>query len=465
MTGPAMLIRFLAPVLALGCLLTCIALWLAGQGHLVLLVMHVLASSYSQFDQPFGDTYGLLGVMQCYRQGIDIYVSNPCDLYNRPHVYSSVWLLGARTAVTTAWTPFVGSALAVAFCLSLFLVPPARTFFGALVMTAGVLSNAVIFACYQGNNDLLVFVMVAIAGRGLLGSLGARSAGYALLLAAGSLKFYPAALMVIALRERARVLLSVACCAGVAFAAFVWAYGADALRVMRLIPGGKITQMFGAGIVGHGLAVFPYGLRASVSMPPWVWYGAAVEIALGVATVVGALLLLRKESIRGAIMALPAPEKIFAALGCVLILACFFTGQSYRYRGIFLLFILPALATLCTGAETRLARRGAAASALAIVGLLWSVHVGNGLDHVMAALNVPERAGGLIYAACWLVRELLWWAVIAVLLGLLGCIGADWPAILAIMPARLLQAFPAQSGRTPVSLPATRPPHQRQQGR
>jgi len=161
--------------------------------------MHVVASSYSQFDQPYADTYGLIGVMQCYRRGVDIYAFNPCDLYNRPHVYSSVWLLGSRTPVTTAWTPFVGSALAIAFCVSLFLLPPARTRLGALILTAGVVSNAVIFACYQGNNDLVVFVMAAVAGRCLLGGLGARGAGYALLLAAGSLKFYPVVLIVLAL--------------------------------------------------------------------------------------------------------------------------------------------------------------------------------------------------------------------------------------------------------------------------
>jgi hypothetical protein len=441
-----MLVRFLAPVTALACTSLCIALWLAGFSRLVLRVMHLVASSYSQFDQPYADTYNVLAIMQCYRQGIDIYVSNPCDLYNRLNVYSAVWLLGAHLPVTTASTLLVGSALAVAFCLSLFLLPPARTRLGAFVLTAGVLSNAAIFACYQGNADLVVFVLVALAGRGLMGGLGARVAGYALLLGAGSLKFYPVALMVLALRERIQVLLAVAACACVAVAAFVWVDGADAVRAMHLIPGGKVTQMFGASVIGRGLAVFPGGLRASVAAPHWVWYGAIVEIACCAAVAAGAWRLFQHRGLRGAITALPAPEKIFAAIGCVLILACFFSGQSYRYRGIFLLFVLPAAVTLCAAAGDQFVRRGAAALALAIVALMWSVHIGNGLDHAMTVVGVPDRIGGLVYAAWWLAREMLWWAIIAVLLGLLGGLAAEWhgiSAVLAVRPRR------APGGRAP----------------
>ena len=166
-------------------------------------VLHVLASRYSQSAASFTDTYQPLGVMQCHRQDIDVYVSNPCDLYNRPHVYSPAWLLGSLAPVTTAWTPVAGCTLAVVFVASLFLLPRARTGRQALFLSLGMLSNAVVFGVNQGNADVLVFVLCAVAGRLLLRPLPPRLAGYALFLLAASLKLYPITLMALGVPDAA----------------------------------------------------------------------------------------------------------------------------------------------------------------------------------------------------------------------------------------------------------------------
>jgi hypothetical protein len=105
--------------------------------------------------------------------------------------------------------------------------------------------------------------------------------------------------------------------------------------------------------------------------------------------------------------------------------------------------------TLCAAGGNRIVRRGAAALALAIVALMWSVYISNGLDHAMTIVGVPDHVGDLVYAAWWLTREMLWWAVISVLLGLLGCLAAEWPGISALLTADMLRALQPRVSRDP----------------
>ncbi len=57
---------------------------------------------------------------------------------------------------------------------------------------------------------LIIFVLAVIGSNLWLGSLPLRLLGYAVFLLAGMLKFYPLALLILALRERPRVSLSIA---------------------------------------------------------------------------------------------------------------------------------------------------------------------------------------------------------------------------------------------------------------
>ena len=432
MRGWRIAVSVAAPVS--GAVLLGVLLLLAlGQPGLAGKILHVLASRYSQSETSFTDTYQLLGVMQCHRQGIDVYVANPCDLYGRPHVYSPAWLLGSLAPVTTGWTPVVGCTLAVLFVASLFLLPKARTGRQALVLTLGVLSNAVIFGVHQGNADVLVFVLCAVAGRLLLRSLPLRFAGYALFLLVALLKFYPISLMALVARERIRVLAVLFLVSVLSVAAFVLLCGRDASRALGMVPTGKITQMFGAKVLAQGLSIFPYGIRGSneavtVSLP------AAVAVALLLAGVLAfSFQLWRSDAMREAAAALTEEESVFLGIGCVLLLGCFFMGESYRYRGVFFLFALPGLTALWREARAQAARVVFGATTAAIVFLLWSVYAGNGMDSAMTALGVPDTAGSLVFAAFWLVRELLWWSVVGVLTAALGRLAWNTEAVRLIL--------------------------------
>src|SRR5262245_26822898 len=67
---------------------------------------------------PFADFHQVLSAAECYRQGVDVYVTNPCDVLGRRYIYSPllIALIPARLGTTDTW--WTGSALAILFLLS-----------------------------------------------------------------------------------------------------------------------------------------------------------------------------------------------------------------------------------------------------------------------------------------------------------------------------------------------------------
>ena len=87
-----------------------LAFWLSGAIGLYRAVWYYLGVAWFRF--PFLDTHAVLAAMDCHRRGFDVYVGNPCDVLDRPHVYSPLWLwIGDVVPVSAAWTPGVGLAL------------------------------------------------------------------------------------------------------------------------------------------------------------------------------------------------------------------------------------------------------------------------------------------------------------------------------------------------------------------
>lgn len=417
-------VQLVAPGLVIALALLCILLWISGGEAVVMAVMRVVASNYQR--APFTDASAVLGVMQCYREGVDIYVSNPCDIpLGRPHVYSSVWLLGARTSITPASTMIVGTFMLLAFCLSMFLLPPARSRRAAILQTAAALSNAVIFSLFQANADVIIFVMIVVAAALVQRMLLLRIAGYALILAAASLKFYPLTLMVIALRERIWTFMTVSAFSLVAFAVFVWIYGSDVLRALRVVPTGWITQMYGATIIAAGLPIFPNGIRNVISAPPLTSLGLALTAGLSILCIGTSILVTRVRSIDLALRGLPSQEKCFALLGCIIMVSCFFSGQNLRYRDIFLLMLLPAWSNLATSTQPRVVKMLFGSATLLAISLMWAVLVENGIDHALTVLHVPEWIGGPAVALTWLMRELLRWVLVSVMLVTTICLVSE----------------------------------------
>jgi hypothetical protein len=337
------------------------------------------------FRTPFLDMHAVTAAVECHRLGFDVYVQDPCDVFGRVHGYSPVWLWLAVLPITTAWDNALGLGLVLLFLVALTFLPAGREPRQTMLITLGAVSSATMFALERANVDLLVFVMAMLAVR-------LRTAGYAVSLLAGMLKFYPIVLLVLAVRERLVKCLVVWAVAVGVIALWFALDGTEILRGMANIPS---THPFDDNVFGaHNL---PFGLAELLGLPH------AAAIVLQVLLLVTMLCLAATLARRVQVHALTEAESLYLLAGSVLLVSCFVMAQNVSYRGIYFLFVLPALA-IC--------RRG---TAWLIVLLMWN----SALRPVIDALTEWSSLAEILRPGIWLVRELAWWGVITVLAALL----------------------------------------------
>jgi hypothetical protein len=121
----------------------------------------------------------------------------------------------------------------------------------------------------------------------------------------------------------------------------------------------------------------------------------------------------RREGVMADVERLSERERSFLLAGILLTLGCFFTAQNIGYRAVNLVLVLPAMVALHHTAHKGLYGWGVAAT----LALLWS----QGWRHALVIAFTPfgERAQATAILSGWVVREGLWWWLIAVLAGLL----------------------------------------------
>jgi hypothetical protein len=369
---------------------------------------------------PFLDTDTVLSALRCLRQGVDVLAVNPCDPRGRVFDYSPLWLAAAVLPVTTAWIAPVGTVLDVAFLLSLLLLPPARGRRETIVMLAGVLSTATVYAVERGNNDLVIFVLAAGAASLVCRGPRWRLAGYALAFLAGLLKYYPMVLMALALRERPwrLALLTVAATAGLL--TFVGVEGHALTRALDLIPKGSyFSDMFGATTVpggltqllhlhGHGRRDVQWALvLGAIGTGLWLGGGRRMQVDLA---------------------ALTEPERVFLFAGALLVLGFYLTAQNIGYRAVELLLVLPGVSALWRVSGRR---RYYGASTLLLLVLLWAEGWRHWVNLVSGAPVTPNPTP--IQVAAWAAREAAWWWVVTLLAALLTGLAVQTTSIQQII--------------------------------
>src|SRR5260370_3376944 len=100
-------------------------LWLLGAHSLYFNALRLLG--VEPFSFPFLDAHAVLAAAECGRQGVEVYLSNPCDALGRPHAYSPLWLAIVPGSLGTGATGWVGASLDLLFLLSFTVVLRPRT--------------------------------------------------------------------------------------------------------------------------------------------------------------------------------------------------------------------------------------------------------------------------------------------------------------------------------------------------
>ena len=431
-----MLSRFLAP--GLGVLL----IGLFGLLYALDYPLYVQALTWygvDLFRWPFVDGYAVLSAVDCARQGVDVFVSNPCHVIPGQFNYSPFLLLAKYLPITRHGTVFLGLAFAALFLGSLAALPPPRRKAEQALRVAVTLSPVPVFALERANFDVLVFGLVMMAGMILVHARRGRLLAYPILLLAGLLKYYPVVALVALLRERSRVVIVLGLCCGGALAAFVSLMGADILRSLATVPKGTyFAEAFGAVNLPRGLAAL---ISDSLTLAGW-WQriGNGLLLLFGLYSLISARRWVLDQDFRARFERLAEAESLPLILGALVMVGCFWASQSVYYRAIFLLPVLPGLLAMARPEgdadawATLLFRR----LALLMIVVTW----GEAPRHVFVAwTNAPSglaTVGKLADLVLWLVRELAWWQLIAMLAAVIWLFVRRAPILQDLRPRAIL---------------------------
>jgi hypothetical protein len=406
-------------------------LFAAGFTHAYAVLMDAMGGYHK--DMPFMDIQSDLAGMECYRLGIDVYVTNPCDVLGRAFNYSPIWLLGAYLHLGTSATFVAGVAIDLVFLASLALLPAPRTWRATFVVVTATLSNSVVLAMELANADVLMFVLLLLAGLAALRPSPARFVAYPLIVSAAMLKFYPVVAMIIALRERPACALLIVFVALLSLLLFAYLGWTDIMRALQMLPDELDFYMFGARSLPYGVQSLYPTVYARLPLSSGALQGILGIIAVGVAIAIA-----RGRELAGAVAQLTEPERVFLLLGGVVMVGCFFAGQSFRYRAVFLLFVLPATTALWFGQYGRFTTRLFAITSVCVVFVVWGYYLARPVLLFAGMLPGPGAVSALIKAAFWFGRELAWWWVITVLLA---------AVLIVVMRSEVVQACYERCGR------------------
>ncbi len=391
-----------------------------------LLVLHLAAPDFaartfwmlgvSWGQEPFYDVFSPLSWLECHQYGFDVYRTNPCDTrLSLSMSYPPGWLAFSAIGIDTTHTGAVGITIGLLFGAAVLLLPRPSSPAAAIALALALGSNAVLFGLYQANFDLAVFTVAILFIHALQRSIAVRKAGYVAVAGLAALKIYPVFLLLLAAREPLPWMMMLAAVFALAAAAHIHAWTPEFMLILGWVPRGRPLEMFGLGNSWQGLRII-LGLQQA---PPWL-----VACTLAAFLAVTATIALRTAKLlarEGADRHLTLLECRFLAAGAAVVVGCFLTSQSWRYKAIFLICTITPLVTLALRARLPAVRATFAATVPAILLALWAVFLINVAKRADMALGLQEVAGiGLLRSLVWLAVEAAWWWIIGVFGGCLA---------------------------------------------
>src|ERR1700730_5889852 len=363
-----------APLVALLAFLLLSSLYVFGARDLYWATVEHWGVVPFSFGVIFGDMHGLLAAWQCHHLGVDVIEADPCDIVHRSFNYSPLWMLASPLRLDVGSTNAAGWLCALLFLLCLFLLPPPRQARDLPIIVLATFSTMVAFAVERGNPDIVIFMLVLLAGYLALRSSWTRFLAYLIALAVGLLKYYPITLLVLTFRERVSTFLAVNLAALFCILMFAAVYLSELERSIPLIPS---DIYFGDMFAAKNL---PFGI---------------VQTAFAGSD--------------------PSSSVSGRSVAFVLYVRFFFAGQNASSRGIFLLLVLPGLLAVARIAAGESTRAAAKVTSVLVVLLMWGEFFRTNLLFALRSFDAGEDVIQTAWFGFWLARELAWWWTISVL--------------------------------------------------
>jgi hypothetical protein len=402
---------------------------------------HALLQAWgaAPFRFPFLDMHGVDAAIECHRLGIDVFVVNPCDVLWRVHPYSPVWLWLSVIPITTGWDNALGLACDLLFVVALAFLPPGRGGWQVAVITLAAVSSVVIFALERANADVILFQLAMLAAWLTLGRMPWRTLGYGVALLSGMLKFYPVVVLVLAVRERLGRFIVIGLIAVGTIGLWFLLDTHEIMQAMANIPTTLYFDEF-----TFGARDLPFGLAQTLGWSRPAGIGLMIVLLAGTAGVAAGLAT--RDDTAARIRQLTEAEATFLLMGSVLTIGCFVVAQNVLYRSIYFLFVLPGLTALARVNGRHRLDGVYVVTIGAIIILMWNDTVRTLINGALGWFDISARPGDVAHFYIWLVREVMWWGVVAVLAALMLRLILDAQTVRDA--TRLLSARTAQACAT-----------------
>lgn len=292
----------------------------------------------------FFDARNVAAAAECSRLGHDPLVDNPCDPWGRTIFYPRIWLVLGSVGLDQGGTLVFGALIVAIFVLMLLVLLPRLTVGEGLIVAAAACSPAVMFAVERANMDLVIFSGLALAAVvWRRGSAAARYVAIALVLLMAVAKLYPAIALLAFLPSRDRRTRIAAAAALVLFGAYAVTTRDDIATISERATQGQ-EYSYGArillGQIYHAVVGGEWGGSRAIAQ-------ALVFLAVALLAV-GAWLVWRHRSPTGHVIApledaRETSELLAFRMGALVYLGTFVVGNSFDYRLVCLLLVLPQL--------------------------------------------------------------------------------------------------------------------------
>lgn len=346
----------------------------------------------------FLDAFAILASNDAVTRGLDPYVPNPLDYFNRPHVYSPWWLELHRIGLGRAQILAVGWTLSVGFLAAAVgrLRPQSRNEMWWYAAVVG--APPMLLGVNRANNDLLIFILLMPVVPCLLDARRiVRLFAVVLISMAAGLKFFPAAAGLVLLAsvrgdaKEIRTRLALAALALVLVAANI---APNLPQVVGILPKAE-------GLMTFGAVNLPRSLGVPADMAKWI----------GLAGAAGWVTTVWRARWTEAWRIPPEAQAAWLGfvLGGALLTGCFLTGTNYGYRWVFGIWLAPLLWRLMHDSEApRAVRRWAGITAALLVFSLWADALLSTLLRLARPWVSPEMAWRIADTFFALEQPLTW---------------------------------------------------------
>lgn len=326
---------------------------------------------------PFADMRVIAAGAECIRLGYDVLMENPCDPWQRLMNYPRIWSIFAFWGINQSHTVILGIICGVLFFVLTFVTIERLNYLESLFYALILCSPSVMLAVERGNNDLIIFILLAlclllIKGRNLIW----RSFGYALILLSAILKLYPIFALTTSLKEKRRDFLFIFIAISITFIIYVIGNIESLSLVSKATPRSTLLS-YGSKVIfdvillniGNFSKIF---LEAKIAKITQIVALLIYVLSIFMILLTAYVLVKRgedlseKESQSGI-------NKIDAfRIGASIYTGTFLIGNNWDYRLIFLLFTIPQIL-----AWLKSRNNFSAIAGLALVGIISTTWLSN----------------------------------------------------------------------------------------